>query len=237
MEAQIRPAEEATVKLMEAAAAAGVKKFLLTSSIASIFASPVPHPIVSEKYWSDVDFMKANMMNVPQMPYLLAKTLQEKTAWETAKKLNMNLVTLLPAYVFGPGLYNSLNASQELIIALMKGGGAAMDQCAPGKIPDAYAMLVDVRDVAEGHVLALEKDDAEGRYILCSHTVHFKDILDVVRDVVGKDKLPKMDVDKKDVVNNYEFDNSRMTKLGVGMIPWKQTIEENAKTLLTGRFI
>lgn len=41
--------------------------------------------------------------------------------------------------------------------------------------------LVDVRDVAEAHALALEKPEANGRYIIYNTTVKMKDVCAILR--------------------------------------------------------
>ena len=51
--------------------------------------------------------------------------------------------------------------------------------------------MVDVRDVAEAHVRALEADQAAGRYICVDHTIEMEDVVELLRDNGYDDrKLP-----------------------------------------------
>lgn len=53
--------------------------------------------------------------------YFLSKTLAEEAAWKFAKGNGIDLVTLNPAYVIGPLLQPTLNATVEMVLNLKKG--------------------------------------------------------------------------------------------------------------------
>lgn len=91
-----------------------------------------------------------------------------------------------PGYVVGPGDRNP-TPSGQLMIALAQGK-------APG-YTDGGVGYVDVRDAAEGHVLAAERGQAGQRYILSGHNIDNKALLQVVSRAAGRRamgiKLPR----------------------------------------------
>ena len=133
-------------RTFRAASDAGVRRIVLTSSIAALPMLPIGAPPVDESQWAE-DL---------RVPYFRAKTLAERRAWELAKELTVDLVTVLPGAFGGPGFVRN-TPTIDLIESIMKG---AMRVAAP---PVAYP-YVDVRDVARAHILALESG-APGRFI------------------------------------------------------------------------
>lgn len=133
-------------KALRAAKDARVRRIVLTSSIVSLPMTRPGAPPVTEADWaSDL-----------RVPYFRAKTLAERRAWELARELGLDLVSILPGAFAGPGFARN-TPTVDLIEAIMKG---AMELAAP---PVAYPYL-DVRDVAAAHVLALDSS-AGGRFI------------------------------------------------------------------------
>jgi dihydroflavonol-4-reductase len=143
---------EGVERAFRAAKDAGVRRIVLTSSVVTLPMTPPGAPVVDESRWAD-DL---------RVPYFRAKTLGERRAWELARELGLDLVTLLPGAFGGPGFLRN-TPTIDLIEAIMKG---AMRVAAP---PVAYP-YVDVRDVARAHVLALESG-AEGRFIVIGEPI------------------------------------------------------------------
>lgn len=130
------------------AAARQVGKVVFTSSVVTVPLRRPSEPPATEADWQ-TDF---------SVPYFRAKTLAERRAWELADKYAVNLVTLLPGAVCGPGFTRG-TPSTDMVEAIMLGAlrfGA----------PRMNSSIVDVRDVVRGHVLAAEKD-VGGRFLLC----------------------------------------------------------------------
>ena len=77
-EGLVKPAVAGTMGAMKACQAAGVKRCVVTSSVASIaFCAEANRPeIFNESHWSDPDRPEG------LHPYLKSKTLAEKTAWD-----------------------------------------------------------------------------------------------------------------------------------------------------------
>lgn len=150
---------------MLAAGDAGIRRVVLTSSIAALPMRAAGAPVVTEADWAD-DLRVA---------YFRAKTLAEKSAWDLARDLGLDLVTLLPGAFAGPG-FDRPTPTVDLFGSIMKG---AMDLAAP---PISYP-YVDVRDVADAHVLALGAA-ASGRYIVLNDTIPtFAEIARLMHDI------------------------------------------------------
>ena len=77
----IRPAVDGTLRALKAAKAAGVKRVILTSSVAAIYGCELPAGVSAydETFWSDVNHP------VGRVAYTKSKTLAEKAAWDFVK--------------------------------------------------------------------------------------------------------------------------------------------------------
>jgi dihydroflavonol-4-reductase len=143
----LRDSTEGAANAVRAAAAAGVPKVVLTSSIATVPRVHPDDPVVTEADW----------VNDHTVPYFRAKVDGERAAWKAAEETGVKLVTILPGTIGGPG-FRRTTPSVEIIEGIMLG---SMRFGAPrSNIP-----YVDVRDVANAHVLAGERD-VDGRFII-----------------------------------------------------------------------
>lgn len=133
------------------AAARQVGKVVFTSSLVAVpLRSPSEPPATEADWQTDLS-----------VPYFQAKTSAEQRAWEMAGKYSVDLVTLLPGAVCGPGFTRG-TPSTDLIEGIMRGTlrfGA----------PRMNFPIVDVRDVVRGHILAAETA-VEGRFLLCGNS-------------------------------------------------------------------
>ena len=176
-------AVEGTRQAMRAAAATpSVKRMIVTSSVAAVYDdNPRPRHIYTEADWNESATLKSS-------PYALSKTLAEKEAWSLWEALpkedRFSLVTLCPALVLGP-VYTRvhLRTSPTVLHDLVSGKFPAT--------PNFCWGIVDVRDVAEAHVIALENPKTSGRY-LCSHqALWMYQMVDILRPLFPQYRLPK----------------------------------------------
>jgi len=164
----IGPALDGTLRVLKAAAKAGIKRIVLTSSTAAIVNTDAD--VFTEEHWSDIDKCS---------PYPKSKTLAEKAAWEFIESLPKDsrpeLVTCNPCVVLGPLLSNKISSSLTIIQNLMERSMPA--------VPGIGFSIVDVRDVAIAHRLALETEEAAGnRYLLMSEFYWLKDVAQLLSD-------------------------------------------------------
>ncbi|GAB2222386.1 hypothetical protein Droror1_Dr00013603 [Drosera rotundifolia] len=101
-----------------AAAEAGVKRVVFTSSIGTVHMNPNRNPdaLVDESCWSDLDFLQ-NTKNY----YCYGKTAAEMAAWEVATEKGVDLVVVCLAVVLGPLLQSSVNVSTIHILKYWTG--------------------------------------------------------------------------------------------------------------------
>ncbi|KAB2850289.1 MAG: NAD-dependent epimerase/dehydratase family protein [Hyphomicrobiaceae bacterium] len=134
---------------MRAAKDAGVKKFVLTSSVVTLpLTKPGAPPVTEEDWASDL-----------RSPYIRAKTEGERRGWELSRDLGLPLVSILPGAFGGPG-FDRNTPTIDLIQSILAGNLAF-------GAPDINYPYCDVRDVARAHALAVEAD-CGGRFIACN---------------------------------------------------------------------
>ena len=124
-------------------------------------------------------------------PYGLAKVLAEREIrkWHTdlGTKQGRTLKTIHPCMVFGPPL-SSYHLRGSLTILMM---------LARRSIPAIIPMninIVDVRDVAESHVRALDMGEDGGRYLVTSGSMWMKEVVALLRKAYPKHRWPKIPI-------------------------------------------
>ena len=158
----IIPAREGTLRVLKAAAAASVKRVVLTSSFTAVGYGHAPRKTpFTEEDWSVVDDK-----GIKVTPYTKSKTMAERAAWtfitSDANSGKMELVTIIPMVVAGPTLEKDISSSLLIIKKLMDGS-------VPG-CPNLNFSFVDVRDVASLHLLAMtEAEAANQRFIAANN--------------------------------------------------------------------
>jgi dihydroflavonol-4-reductase len=162
--ALVPEARDGTLRVLKAAAGAGVDRTVLTSSCAAVWSGhrPDSNRVFTEADWALIDSRDTNS-------YALSKTLAEKAAWDFVAEHGhaMTLVTINPSFVLGPVLDDDVEASADLIRFFLRGRYPV--------IPNYGVEMVDVRDVAEAHLSAMEKPEAAGqRFIVSGGPVPFR---------------------------------------------------------------
>ena len=168
--ALVPAARGGTVRVLAAARDAQVERVVLTSSIASIYYGHDDQPgrIFGESDWSRVESDSIS-------PYAVSKTEAERAAWEVLESAETELVAINPSLVFGPLLDARAGTSASLIRAMMNGRLPAVPRIGFG--------IVDVRDVARGHVAALISPGAAGhRFVLNGGDLTLSDIVAVLSE-------------------------------------------------------
>lgn len=151
----IVPALEGTLRVLRAARDAGVKRVVLTSAFHAVsWGHPHGDHVFTEQDWTILDGPGVDA-------YGKSKTLAERAAWDfiATEGRGMELVTLLPVAVMGSIMGRDVSGANHIVQRMLKG-------TMPG-FPDLYIPIVDVRDVATAHVLAIDNPAAAGeRYLL-----------------------------------------------------------------------
>ncbi|KAI0557514.1 dehydrogenase [Gracilaria domingensis] len=228
---QIKPAVQGTKELFTAAAKAGVKRIVLTSSTASMLSQRALPDVLHEDCWSDEQFCKETLMTHPYGAYRLAKLQQEKVAWKAAEEMSLQLVIILPGYILGPSLLPAVNGSVAMLFELLKGRGCGVARCRLGMIPDQYCNLIDVREVAEAHVFALQQEKVNGRIIALSQSPLYVDMYKKLCEHNAFKEYAERPLDSTSPRRKLLYDNGKMRRMGVKEIPWTDTLKESASSL------
>lgn len=150
------PAREGALRALRFARGAGVRRFVLTSSMAAIaYGHGQDRELYDESDWTNLD-------NPGVMPYPRSKTVAERAArdWVAAEGGDLEFASVNPAAVFGPLLSDDLSTSIELVKQLLEG---KVPMC-----PDIGFGIIDVRDVADLHYRALTAPDIRNERYVCS---------------------------------------------------------------------
>lgn len=167
----IRPARDGALRVLKAAKAEGVKRVVMTSSVAAVVYNPKRPQVSDETNWSDPDALADNTA------YTRSKTIAERAAWDyiAGDGAGLELATVNPGAVLGPLLSPDFSPSLELVRQLLTGEVPAA--------PRIGFAVVDVRDVADMHVAAMETPAAAGeRFIAATDFIWMSDTARMLKE-------------------------------------------------------
>jgi dihydroflavonol-4-reductase len=235
----IRPAVEGTERVLRFAHGTGIKRVILTSSIATVgygHGQTSGRRVYDESYFTNLDNMRWTWA------YCIGKTKAERAAWDYAKANGMELTTIHPGAIIGPALDSDASISVGMVSSLLDGTTPAM--------PKNGFSIIDVRDVADMHVAALEKPEAIGqRYLATAEYMPFPKVGEVLREAYPDQKITARIVPDwiirllayfggpirqiiNDIGNEKVFDGAKGERLmGHPYIPAKQTIIDTAESV------
>ena len=176
----IRPAVDGTLRALKAAKSSGVKRVILTSSMAAIYGRELSTGVseYDETMWTDVTHP------VGRGAYTKSKTLAEKAAWDYIKSdaPEIALTTINPVLVLGAPLDKNFGSSISVVERILKGSDPML--------PDLKFAIVDVRDVAKMHVDAIKIEETKGERILSSsETKSFVEIAKYLKSIYPQSKV------------------------------------------------
>lgn len=240
----VAPAVQGTLNVLNACRASPtVRRVVLTSSIAALVGRPDGN-VITEDDWNTHSQLDDN-------PYYYAKTQAERAAWRYMDDYqpSFDLVSINPSGVFGPSYRAAVNTSVAVIPDLMT-----------GKIPaitDLDVSYVDVRDVADAHLLAGENPSANGRYLCVAGVVTTRQLVETIRNLGYTNySLPRLSLDSPTgtriarfaiktqprglrqyldahIGNRLVVDNTRITTdLGITFRPFNDTIRDTIDDLI-----
>ncbi len=236
----IRPAVDGTLRALRAAHQAAVGRVVLTSSSAAVMDSPLRPGRTShdEADWSD-------LASPTITAYSRSKTMAERAAWDFVANdaPGMALTTINPTFVLGPALDAHYGTSLRVIERLL----SAKDPM----LPQIGFPIVDVRDVAEAHLRALQTDAAIGQRIIAAEgSLWFHEMAQAIRDHAPNRKivtrrapnalmrvLGLFDAEIRTIVPSLGkidwLDNTRArTLLGIDFIPAREAVVAAADSVI-----
>lgn len=162
-----------TKNIFDAALESGVGRVVLTSTGGTLNSSDGKNP-VDEETRRTLNFFNA---------YEKTKSMAEKLALDYAEK-GLEVVTVNPTRVYGPGYENESAAMTMIIRKFSKGTWRII----PGN-GKKYGNYVYIDDVVEGHLLAMKKGRSGQRYIIGGENVTYDQFFQVLRNVTGRDRV------------------------------------------------
>lgn len=166
---------EGTLNIMKAALRKGIKRIVYTSSVATLGLNPDGSPADEETPVTINDMIGH---------YKRSKYIAEEKVKKMIKAENLPAVIVNPSTPIGPGDIKPTPTGRIII------------EAASGKMPayvDTGLNIVHVDDVAEGHVLALEKGKIGERYILGGENLTLKELLEKIARFTGR-SAPKIKI-------------------------------------------
>jgi len=154
--------------VVRSAAAAGVRRVVMTSSVAAV-GEPAG-AVAREDTPHSGEFLSH---------YARSKFLGEVAGFEEGERHGIEVVAVLPSSVQGPGrdtgsakiLRYALSSSRPLLI-------------------DATLSIVDIDDCTAGHLLAAERGEAGERYLLSGSSLTTLDVVEVIAEVTDREIHP-----------------------------------------------
>lgn len=155
---------------VEAAAAAGVARVVLTSSVAGI-GPAAPGTVADER-----GVYRGGELG---LTYVDAKHEGEAEALAAGARLGVEVVVVNPAYVLGVPVDRSQpgETSTRTVGNYLRGRLPA--------VVDGHTNIVDVEDVAAGHLLAAERGRPGERYVLGGHNRSWVEVIDRIAKLSG----------------------------------------------------
>ena len=240
----IAPARDGTLRVLRASVAAGVKRIVVTSSVAAVrnagAADSRQDRELTEADWTDPD-------NPHLTPYTRSKTIAELAAWEYMRGQGAEdrLVTVQPGAIIGPVLGRDRSYSLQAVERMLSGR-------MPG-LPALGFSFIDVRDVAALEVEAMTAPQAAGqRLIAAGQFLWLSQVAAILREQLGPAaaKVPRrrvpsvvvrvlarFDPELRSVAGDlgrkttYSLDNARR-RVGWAPRPVEESIVDCARSLL-----
>ncbi|XP_056164340.1 phenylacetaldehyde reductase-like [Syzygium oleosum] len=223
----VDPAVRGTLNVLKSCAKVpSIKRVVVTSSMASVVYNGKPltsDVVVDETWFSDPVFCEQS-----KLWYVLSKTLAEKAAWEFAKEKRIDLVMMNPGHVIGHLLQPTANLSVELILNFVNG---------TEEYPNASYGFVDVRDVAQAHIQALENPSASGRYCVVGGIMHRHKASKILRHLYPTLHLPEICEDDKPTVPTHKISREKVEGLGVNFTPLEVSLRDTVESLKEKGFL
>ncbi|MDR0628191.1 MAG: NAD-dependent epimerase/dehydratase family protein [Treponema sp.] len=168
----IDTAKSGAINVINAAIKAKIRKVVMTSSGAANYPEKNDaNQNVDETLWTDLD-------NKFITNYMRSKIHAERIAWDLIEKQDATqLATVLPGAIMGPFMDKRNGSTDQIFQMLLKGTPS----------PKVVYPVVDVRDLADLHILAMESPKANGqRFIAESGEKTMRQMAKILRNNMGE---------------------------------------------------
>ncbi|MGH9769067.1 MAG: hopanoid-associated sugar epimerase [Blastocatellia bacterium] len=185
---------DGTKNLLAAARAVGVKRFIHTSSVAAI-GVPAPNTLGTEETQTTLEELVSD--------YKKSKYLAEQAALRAARE-GLDVVIVNPSTPIGERDVKP-TPTGEIILRFLQ-----------DRMPTYVRTglnLVDVEDVARGHILAWQRGQTGERYILGNRNLSLKEMLEILAAITGK-RAPRIAIPHSIPLAASFIDEMVLSRLG-----------------------
>jgi len=188
--ALVSTAVEGTTAALKAASTAGVKRVVLTSSLAAVECGN-DEGTLTEGTWSKPEvFDSAEKLEKTtwgtHYTYVKSKTEQEKAAIAFASEHGLDLRVIVPGNLcVGPIANKEINGTMTRLADIMKGTNTLKGAADLG--------VVHVEDVVAAHIACMTKDDASGRYLVTRDMVRIEEVFETLKSLYPAAPVAKLD--------------------------------------------
>jgi len=236
-EAILQTAVDGTLTVLKAAKAAGVKRVVLTSSLAAVECGN-DEGTLTEAMWSKPEVYDSqekleNTQWSTHYTYVKSKVEQEKAATAFAAEAGLDMRVVVPGNLcVGPIASEGINGTMTRLKDIVSGKNTLKGA--------ADLAIVHVADVVTTHIKCMTVDSASGRYIVSADMVEIEKVFDSLRTLFPN--LPVAAMENMDIASGVQGKArkiaSRVTsELGVTLQPFEAALKDSINSLIERQMV
>lgn len=216
----VDPALKGTLNVLKSCHNAGVKRVILTSSVAAVVGDKAePGQVFTEADWNNDSTLASN-------PYRYSKATAERAAWDFAREHDLQLTVINPSFVIGRPLSDRADSTSVLFALKALRGETVMGLA---------LACVAVADVALAHLRALERPESIGkRFIVASEDQYAaRALLGILKNAGFSQIDPETQVPVQAPLSGLKMSNQQAREvLGISLAPVEETFVDMARGLI-----
>ncbi|KAF5176626.1 Dihydroflavonol-4-reductase-like [Thalictrum thalictroides] len=191
-----------------------VKKVVYTSSIAAalLVGQTDNGTVIDENTWTDIKAFTD--FNFPGAAYIVSKTLTERAVLEFSKEHALDVVTILPAAIFGPFISSTFPPAFPMSLPLIFG---KEEHCMD------TAHYVHIDDVASAQIFLFECPKSKGRHLCCKFDVTIQEVAKLLSIKWSQHLLPLDFLSRMEEKRPNHLSSKKLMDLGFS---FKYSLEE-----------
>jgi len=233
----LKCAVDGTTSVLAAVKKAGVKRVVLTSSLAAIECGN-DEGTLSEQVWS-----KSEVYDAPEKlegtqwtthyTYVKSKVEQERAALAFAEKEGLDMRVVVPGNLcIGPISSKKINGTMTRIKDIMSGKNSLKGA--------ADLAIVHVNDVVETHYKCMSVDSASGRYIVASDMVPIEGVFAALKELYPS--LPVAEMGQMDCASGVpgkarKIESRAVSELGMEFKPYTVALKDSVDSMIANNLI
>merc|ERR1712157_332811 len=234
----ISTAANDSLGVMKACKESGVKRVVLTSSLAAVECGN-DEGTLKESTWANASVYDnsenhgGNGQWNTHYAYVKSKVEQEKAVTAYCEDNNIDLRVVVPGNLcVGPVASSHINGTMRRLADIMQGKNTLMGAADLG--------IVHVRDVVETEIKCMTTESASGRYLVTSDMVMIEDLFATLKELYPKYQVaPLINQDiSSGVQGKARTVETRVTKeLGVQLTPLSGCVKDAVDSMIEKKFI